>query len=394
MHFRRPTLDVTERRLATAADVWDLRRIAKRRTPTPAFDYVDGAAEEEISIARARAAYRDVVLHPRVLRDVTDVDLGTEIFGRHWTMPFMIAPTGFTRFMHSEGEYAGSAAAADRGIGFGLSTMGTASVEDVARNAPDGDNWFQLYLWKDRDASMALIHRAWEAGYRTLMVTVDTAVAGARLRDVRNGMSIPPQLTLKTVVDAAYRPAWWFNFLTREQLSFASLSRHSGPVAELINTMFDPTLTFDDLDWLRKEWPGNLVCKGLQSVEDTQRVLEHGVDGVILSNHGGRQLDRAPVPLHLLPAVREAVGPDVTIGVDTGIMDGADVIAAVSQGADFCLIGRAYLYGLMAGGRRGVDKVLDLFEESMTRTMQLMGVHSVGELTPEAVTLGEGGDVR
>ena len=301
-------------------------------------------------------------------------------------MPVGLAPTGFTRMMQTEGEYAGSAAAADKGVPFCLSTMGTASLEDVATHAPDGDNWFQLYLWKDREASKDLVQRAWAAGYRNLIVTVDTAIAGARLRDTRNGFSIPPQLTWKTVLDASYRPAWWFNFLTTEQLSFASLSRSSGTVAELVNRMFDPALTFEDIDWIRDMWPGNLIAKGLQTVDDSRRVLDHGADGIILSNHGGRQLDRAPVPLHLLPKVRAALGEDVTIGVDTGIMDGADIIAAVALGADFTLVGRAYMYGLMAGGQRGVARMLDILEEQATRTMRLCGVNSIDELTPAHVT--------
>ncbi|MGO1950325.1 MAG: alpha-hydroxy acid oxidase [Mycobacteriaceae bacterium] len=387
MHFETPTLDVTGRRLSKATNVWELRQIAKRRTPKAPFDYVDGAAENEVSLNRARLAYRDLEFTPGVLRDVTNADLSTDILGHRSSMPVGIAPTGFTRMMQTEGEYAGSAAAADKGVPFCLSTMGTASLEDVAEHAPDGDNWFQLYLWKDRDASKDLVERAWEAGYRNLVVTVDTAIAGARLRDTRNGFSIPPQLTWKTVLDASYRPGWWFNFLTTEQLSFASLSRSSGTVADLVNRMFDPALTFEDLDWLRELWPGNLICKGLQNVPDSKRVLEHGVDGIILSNHGGRQLDRAPVPLHLLPEVREEIGPDVSVGIDTGIMDGADVVAAVALGADYALVGRAYMYALMAGGQRGVARMLDLMEEQMRRTMRLIGVNSIDELTPEHVAL-------
>lgn len=387
MQFEKPTLDLTGRRLAKATNIWELRKIAKRRTPRAPFDYVDGAAENEISLHRARLAYRDLEFTPGVLRDVSDADLSTEVFGRRIAMPVGIAPTGFTRMMQTEGEYAGSAAAADKGVPFCLSTMGTASLEDVAGHAPDGDNWFQLYLWKDRGASKDLVHRAWDAGYRNLIVTVDTAIAGARLRDTRNGFSIPPQLTWKTVVDASLRPAWWFNFLTTEQLSFASISRSSGTVADLVNRMFDPSLTFDDLDWIREMWPGNLICKGLQNLPDTERVIDHGVDGVILSNHGGRQLDRAPVPLHLLPEVRAAVGDGVTIGVDTGIMDGADIIAAIALGADFTLVGRAYLYGLMAGGQRGVARVLDILEDQARRTMRLCGVNRISELTPDLVTL-------
>ncbi|WP_080792439.1 alpha-hydroxy acid oxidase [Corynebacterium pacaense] len=387
MNFATPTLNFKQRRLAKAASVWDLRDIARRLTPKAPFDYVDGAAEAEISLHRARTAYRDVQFHPGVLRDVSDADLSTTVFGERWSMPVGLAPTGFTRMMHSEGEYAGSAAAADAGVAFCLSTMGTASIEDVAGHAPDGTNWFQLYLWRDRERSRELIQRAWDNGFKTLLVTVDTAIAGARLRDVHNGMTIPPQLTLKTVVDAAYRPEWWFNFLTHEPLSFASISRHSGTVASLVDTMFDPSLTFDDLDWIREAWPGNLMCKGLQTVEDARRCIDHGADGVIVSNHGGRQLDRAPVPLHLLPKVREALGDQVTIGLDTGIMSGADVLAAVAQGADFTLVGRAYMYGLMAGGTAGVARMLEIMRAEMTRTIRLLGVNRLDELGPEHVSL-------
>jgi L-lactate dehydrogenase (cytochrome) len=301
-----------------------------------------------------------------------------------------IAPTGFTRMMQSEGEYAGSQAAAAAGIPYTLSTMGTASIEDVAAAAPDGRNWFQLYLWTDRDRSLELIERAARAGNDTLMVTVDTAVAGARLRDVRNGMTIPPALTFKTVLDASYRPAWWFNFLTHEPLSFASLSRYTGTVADLINSMFDPTLTFEDLDWLRETWQGKLVVKGIQTVDDARRVVDHGADGVVLSNHGGRQLDRAPIPFHLLPEVSAALkadNSDAAVILDTGIMSGADIIAALALGADFTLIGRAYLYGLMAGGRAGVDRALQILETDMRRTMALLGVSTIAELTPEHVRI-------
>jgi L-lactate dehydrogenase (cytochrome) len=287
--------------------------------------------------------------------------------------------------MQSEGEYAGSQAAEATGIPYTLSTMGTASIEDVARAAPAGRNWFQLYLWTDRERSMELIERAAAAGNDTLMVTVDTAVAGARLRDVRNGMTIPPALTLKTVIDASYRPAWWFNFLTHEPLAFASLNRYSGTVADLINSMFDPTLTFDDLDWLRQVWKGNLVVKGIQTLDDARKVVDHGADGIVLSNHGGRQLDRAPIPLRLLPDVAAELKGKTSIMLDTGIMSGGDIVAALALGADFTLIGRAYLYGLMAGGRAGVDRTIAILEKEITRTMQLLGVTRVADLTPDHV---------
>ena len=374
-------------RLKGASTISDLRAIARRRTPKAAFDYADGAAEAEITLRRARQAFIDLEFRPGILRNVAVVDLGTEVLGRTAALPFGIAPTGFTRMMQSEGEYAGSQAAEATGIPFTLSTMGTASIEDVAAAAPSGRNWFQLYLWKDRDRSMELIERASRAGNDTLMVTVDTPVTGARLRDVRNGMTIPPAITLKTLLDASYRPGWWFNFLTHEPLAFASLSRYSGTVADLADSMFDPTLTFDDLDWLRGTWKGSLVVKGIQTVDDAKRVVDHGADGFVISNHGGRQLDRAPFTLHVLPEIVSALKGKTSILLDTGIMSGGDIIAALALGADFTLIGRAYLYGLMAGGRRGVDRSIEILRGEMTRTMKLLGVSKISDLNPDHVRL-------
>ncbi|MBX9918481.1 MAG: alpha-hydroxy-acid oxidizing protein, partial [Mycolicibacterium frederiksbergense] len=301
-------------------------------------------------------------------------------------LPFGIAPTGFTRMMQTEGEYAGARAAARAGIPFSLSTMGTASIEDVKAANPHGRNWFQLYMWKDRDRSMALVERAAAAGYDTLLVTVDVPVAGARLRDKRNGMSIPPALTAKTVLNAIPRPQWWIDFLTTEPLAFASLDRWSGTVAELLDTMFDPTVTFDDLAWIKSQWPGKLVVKGIQTVADAQAVADLGVDGIVLSNHGGRQLDRAPIPFHLLPQVVPAVGDRTEIILDTGIMSGADIVASIALGARFTLVGRAYLYGLMAGGEAGVDRMIEILSDQISRTMRLLGVASLAELVPEHVT--------
>ncbi|KAB1645484.1 alpha-hydroxy-acid oxidizing protein [Pseudoclavibacter sp. CFCC 14310] len=376
-----------KRRLDKAADLWDIRRIAKRRTPKVAFDYTDGAAESEISLRRARQAYRDIVFHPSVLRDIAEIDTSTEVLGASAAMPLGICPTGFVRMMNHEGEVAAGQAARDAGVPFSLSCMGTTSIDTLAQSTPGGRNWFQLYLWKERDRSLKLIEQAQQAGVDTLIVTVDTAVAGARLRDVRNGMTIPPRLTGKTFMNGAVRPWWWFNFLTTEPLRFAALDSWQGTVGELANQMFDPTVSFDDVDWLREQWKGNLVVKGIQNVDDAKRVRDHGADGVWLSNHGGRQLDRAPVPLHLLPEVRAQLGDDYTILIDTGIMNGADIVAAVANGADMAMIGRAYLYGLMAAGKEGVAKVLELLRGEYTRTLQLLGVNSTADLTPDHVEL-------
>jgi L-lactate dehydrogenase (cytochrome) len=386
MHFAKPEFNAKKRRLEKALTIWDLRKIAQVRTPKAAFDYTEGAAEAEISLGRARQAFEDIQFNPGILRDVSKVDTSSTVLGGPTAFPFGIAPTGFTRMMQTEGEIAGAGAAGAAGIPFSLSTMGTTAIEDVKAANPDGRNWFQLYMWKDRERSMALVDRAAAAGFDTLLVTVDVPVAGARLRDKRNGFSIPPQLTLGTVINALPRPEWWINFLTTEPLAFASLDRWSGTVGELLDTMFDPTVTFEDLAWIKAQWPGKIVVKGVQNVNDARILADMGMDAITLSNHGGRQLDRAPIPFHLLPEVVREVGNDLEVHLDTGIMSGADIVASYALGAKFTLVGRAYLYGLMAGGRDGVDRMIDILGEQMTRTMRLLGVTSLEELNPGHVT--------
>ena len=385
LKFRKFILSPTKRRLSKALTIYDLRDIAKRRTPQAPFDYTDGGSDTESSLTRTRTAYEKLEFQPKILLNVKDVDISVNMLGKSASMPIGIAPTGFTRMMQTEGEYAGACAASDAGIPYTLSTMGTRSIEDVAKAAPDGRNWFQLYMWKDRDRSMALVDRAKAAGFDTLVLTVDVPVAGARLRDVRNGMTIPPSLTLRTILNAIPRPAWWINFLTTDPLKFASLDSWNGTVAELLDSMFDPTITYEDLKWIRGQWQGNLVVKGIQNVDDAVRSIEAGADAIILSNHGGRQLDRAPVPLYLLPEVLKAVGNKGEVHIDTGIMHGADVVAALATGAKFTWIGRAYLYGLMAGGKPGVDKALEIMRMQIIRTMKLLGARTVAELNPDHV---------
>jgi L-lactate dehydrogenase (cytochrome) len=380
VRVRPPRLDATRRRLESAFTIADLRAIARRRSPRAVFDYVDGAAEQEISLRRAREAYARVEFSPRILRDVGSVDTATTVLGGSAAMPIVLAPTGFTRMMHHEGERAVARAAEAASLPYALSTMGTTAVEDLAAEAPLGRHWFQLYLWKDRDASSDLVDRARKAGYDTLVLTVDTPVSGARLRDSHNGLTIPPSLTLGTLADMARHPSWWANLLTTEPLSFASLSSWSGTVADLVGHMFDPTAVAADLTWLRDQWPGHLVVKGVQHVDDARAVVDLGADGVVVSNHGGRQLDRAPTPLELLPEVAAAVGERAEVFVDTGITTGADIVAARALGARAALVGRAYLYGLMAGGEAGVTRSLDILRAEAVRTMQLLGVERVDDL--------------
>ena len=384
---RRPPGDATDRRLARAATIGDLRELARRTVPRAVFDYTDGAAGAELSLRRSREAFERVEFCPSVLRDVSRVDPATTLLGCPAALPLAFAPTGFTRLMHTEGEAAVARVAGRAGLPYALSTMGTTSVEALADAAPEARRWFQLYLWRDREASAALVERAAAAGYEALVLTVDTPVAGPRLRDVRNGFTIPPTLTLRTVANAARHPRWWVDLLTTEPLEFASLSSWGGTVAELADRVFEPAATLADVRALRETWPGPLVVKGVQTADDARAVVDAGADAVVVSNHGGRQLDRAPTPLEQLPGVVLAVGDRAEVYLDGGILDGADVVAAVAFGARACLVGRAYLYGLMAGGERGVQRAADILAREVVRTMQLLGVTSVAELTPDRVRL-------
>ena len=385
LRFTLPQFPTRKNRLAKALTVWDLRLIAKRRTPKGPFDYTDGSAESEVTLERARRSYLDLEFRPNILHDVKNVDTTCEIMGEKFAMPFGISPTGFTRMMHTEGEIAGARAAEKFGIPFTLSTLGTTTVEDVVKASPNGVNWFQLYMWKDREGSMALVERAQRAGVKNLMLTVDVPAAGQRIRDYRNGLTVPPRLTAGTVINAIPRPAWWINFLTTPSIEFASMKNWEGTVGELLDYMFDPTMTWEDLQWIRKQWNGTLTVKGIQNLDDAKKAAELGADAVLLSNHGGRQLDRAPVMLHLLSDIKKEFKKDYEIHIDTGIMHGADVLAAVALGAQFTYVGRAYLYGLMAGGQDGVERALEIMRTQMVRNMKLLGVNSLDELTPKHV---------
>ena len=385
LQFSLPTLRRKKRRLEQAYTIWDLRDIAKRRTPKGPFDYTDGSAESEVSLERARQAFRDLEFIPSILKDVSTADLTRTSLGETFAMPVGIAPTGFTRMMQTQGEIAGARAAEKYGIPFTLSTLGTSTIEDVVAAAPNGRNWFQLYMWKDREGSMALVERAKRAGVKNLMLTVDVPAAGQRIRDYRNGLTVPPRLTAGTVINALPRPAWWINFLTTPSIEFASMKNWEGTVGELLDYMFDPTMTWEDLKWIREQWDGTLTVKGIQNLEDGKKAAELGADAILLSNHGGRQLDRAPVMLHLLSDIKKEFKKDYEIHIDTGIMHGADVLAAVALGAQFTYVGRAYLYGLMAGGQDGVERALEIMRTQMVRNMKLLGVNSLDELTPKHV---------
>ena len=380
--FRRRTRDRWSR-VRTAAD---FRELALRRTPQSVFDYVDGAAELELSMERAVAAFERVVFHPHVLRDVATVDTSTTILGRAAALPVVFGPTGFTRMMHAAGEPAVARAAGRAGIPYTLSTLGTTSIERLAAEAPTTERWFQLYVSRDRGRSGELVARAAESGFTTLVLTVDVPVAGARHRDVYNGLTLPPSLTARTIVGMLAKPRWLFDALSTEPLAFQTLG-DARDVMTLINSAFDPSVTIADLDWLRSQWPAEIVVKGVQRVDDAVEVVSAGADAVAVSNHGGRQLDRAATPLELLPSVVDAVGSSAEVYLDGGVRSGADVAAAVAFGARAVFVGRPYLYALMAGGEDGVDHLTALLRDDYVRTLKLLGVTSTEELDRELVSL-------
>jgi L-lactate dehydrogenase (cytochrome) len=376
--------DIIKRRLARCHDVGDLRRSAKLLIPRPVFDYVDGAADEELSMAGNARAFRRWRFRPNELVDVAGVDTGTRLFGRELSMPLALAPTGYSRMMHPDGEIAVARAAGRRKLPYTLSTMGTTSIEDLAagaRAAGQDDIWFQLYMLKDHGLTLELVRRAADSGYRALMVTVDTTVTGFRVRDEHNGLVIPPELTVSTIASIGSRPAYWMRMLRNPAIKFANLPPdfQSGTVASGI-ARFSASITWDNIAELREHFPGKLIVKGPLGASDARRAIEAGADGIQLSNHGGRQLDRAIAPIDLVAEVRDALGDSPCVLVDSGIRHGADLVVALALGADAGLVGRAYLYGLMAGGEAGVDRALELLADQFTRTMQLLGITSVAEL--------------
>ena len=396
VRFRKPTLDPVERRLRRCVSVEDYRRVARRRLPSGVFDYIDGAAEDERTMRRNVDAFGRYEFQPRVLCDVSDLDTSTTILGRQVAMPLIIAPTGYTRIAHSQGELAVARAAQRAGVPYSLSTMGTRSIEEVAAVSP-GDKWFQIYTWRDRPLVEELVARAKAAGYSTVWLTVDTAVLGRRERDVRRGFTLPPKIGPGTLIDGAVHPSWTLDFLRNEPIMFSNVVGRmamdgSTPIslAAKVAGHFDQSLSWKDIDWLRSIWDGPIVLKGIQTVADAQQAVAMGVQGVGLSNHGGRQLDDAPVPLELVEPVRDAVGDAVTIICDGGVRRGSDIVKAIALGADAVTVGRPYLYALGAAGERGVDQLLGFLHEGLVRTMSLTGARTIAEIDRSLVRRRDG----
>ena len=393
IRFERFERDPVERRLARAASVADLRRMARRRLPGGVFDYIDGAAEDERTLAANSAAYAATTFRPRVLRGVADIDIGTTVLGRALAYPLVLAPTGFTRIADPDGELAVARAAERADLPYTLSTLSTRSIEEV-RAVSDGRLWFQVYAWRDRGLVKEMIDRAAATRYEALVLTVDTAVFGRRERDVRRGFSLPPAIGPRTIIDGARHPAWTWRFVTGEPIRFANVvGREVGdgasPVnlSDYINTQFDPTLSWADVDWLRSVWDGPIVLKGIQCVEDAVLAADAGVDAIALSNHGGRQLDGSPATFSLVAPVADAVGGRTDIICDGGVRRGSDIVKAVAAGATACMAGRAYLYALGAAGERGVERVLDWFRADIVRTLHLIGAPGITALDRSFIQL-------
>ncbi len=395
LHFRKLQLDPVVRRLEAAASIGDLREIARRRLPGGVFDYIDGAAEDEVTLARNTQAYREVEFRPRIFRDVSKIDISTSLLGAQLSFPLVLAPTGFTRIADPQGELAVARAAERAGLPYTLSTLATRSIEEVAA-VSSGRKWFQVYVWRDRGLVRELLERALAADYEAIVITVDTAVLGRRERDVRQGFTLPPKLGLKTLLDGALHPAWTWNFVRSEPISFANVRGKSvgdglDPVSldDYINSQFDPSLSWQEIEWFRSIWDLPIVIKGIQTVEDAKIAAEMQLDAIALSNHGGRQLDGAPAPFALVAPVAEAVGGEIEIICDGGIRRGSDIAKAIALGANACMAGRAYLYGLGAAGERGVDYARAHLREGLERTMALTGSASIADLTPEMVRFRE-----
>jgi L-lactate dehydrogenase (cytochrome) len=377
-----------ERRIARCLSVDDVERLARRRVPGAVWDYVYGGSDGELAMARNRAAFDRVELRPTAFGQVAEPDVSTTILGRPAAAPIVLAPTGYTRLSHHEGERAAAAAAARAGLPYTLSTYATTSITETARAAEGGRHWFQLYLMKDRDVSLAHVEEAREQGYEALVLTMDTTVTGLKRKDKHNGFAIPPQLTARTMAGMARHPGWVGNILTTEPLRFATFPEGSTYGRwGMSNQLREQEIRPADITWLKDRWDGPVVVKGVLSVTDARAAVDAGADALVLSNHGGRQLDRAPVPLELLPEVVDAVGDRTEVYVDSGVRSGGDVAAVLGLGGRGVMIGRAYLYGLMVGGQRGVTATLDLVVDELRRAMCLLGTPDVASIGREHVRL-------
>lgn len=387
LRFRRFTLDATTRRLQSAASIDDLRLLSKRRLPAGVFDYIDGGAEDEITLGRNTTEFRTITFRPRVLANVKSLDPTTMLFGKELPFPLILSPTGFSRIADPQGELAVARAAQRAGLPYTLSTMATRSIEEVANTTTStARNWFQIYVWRDRGLVRDLLERVREAHYEAIMITVDTPVLGRRERDIRRGFTLPPRVGLDTLIEGARRPRWTYDLIRSEPITFANLlgsavgdGTSAVTLAEQANSQFDQALSWEDIAWFRDLWNGPIILKGIQTTEDAKLAVDAGIDAIALSNHGGRQLDSSPTPISLVAPVVDAIANKIPVLCDGGIRRGSDIAKALALGASAAMIGRAYLYGLGAGGERGVDHAIHLLHEGFLKTMTLTGVHNIAE---------------
>lgn len=391
VRFGMPELNLTTRQLAKAANIDDLRRIAKRRLPGGIFDYFDGGAVDEITLHRNSSAFSQLEYRPRVLRDVSKIDTSTTLFGHSMSMPVMLSPTGFTRIAHSQGELAVARVAQEQNLHYCLSTLATRSIEEIG-HFKNLSKWFQVYTWRDRGLVKEMITRAKESGFLGLQLTVDTPVFGRRERDIRRGFTLPPKIGPRTILDGILHPMWTIDFLRNDPITFAVVAERKDlngetavTLSDFINSQFDPSLSWDDVQWLRDQWDGPLVIKGIQSPDDAGLAVQAGADAIMVSNHGGRQLDGSPPIIELIEPICNAVEKKIPVICDGGIRRGGDVFKALALGADAVSIGRAYLYGLGAAGEQGVHRAIDMIRNELQMTMSLVGVTQISEITRDTV---------
>jgi L-lactate dehydrogenase (cytochrome) len=373
----------------------DLRQIARRRVPRAFFDYADSGSYNEETLRANRADLEAIKLRQRVLVDVSQRSLATTIVGQKVAAPLILAPVGLTGMQHGNGEILSAQAANEAGIPYTLSTMSICSIEDVAQ-ATGKPFWFQLYVIRDRGFSKDILSRAAAAKCNALILTVDLQVLGQRHRDIKNGMTVPPEIRIKNIIDIATKPAWAFGILMGKRKTFGNLAGHVkgmnnvNSLAQWIGQQFDPALSWKDVEWIKKIWPGKLILKGILDPEDAKTAVKLGADAIVVSNHGGRQLDGAPSSISALPAIADAVGADTEVLFDGGIRTGADILRALGLGARACLIGRAYIYGLGAGGQAGVAKAIDILKNELSVAMALTGINKISEIGRQVIVGGEG----
>jgi isopentenyl diphosphate isomerase/L-lactate dehydrogenase-like FMN-dependent dehydrogenase len=372
-------------------NVDDMRRRARRRLPRMVFDFLEGGADDELTVRRNREAFAEITLEPRYLVDVQRRDLSTTVLGTPVRSPIMLAPTGLPRLAHAEGELAAARAAGRAGVLYGISTGSSYTIEEIAR-AASGPLWFQVYLWKDREVVAGLVERAKRAGYAALCLTIDVPIVGHRERDLRNGFSFPPRIALRDALDVALRPRWLYGVMRGEEMTYVNVRGMPGaegsdlPILQHVNEhLLNPSTTWDELEWLRDLWTGPLVVKGVMTAGDARHAVDRGADAVVVSNHGGRQLDGLAASVSRLPEVVSAVGDRAEVLLDGGIRRGSDVVKALALGARACLIGRPYWYGLGAAGEAGVSRVLDILHAEMSDTMALIGRPTIADLDASAV---------